>query len=128
MGDAPRLSVALAGLERGRAPGSWRAAWRIGNEGTATVTITRAWHPHGRFRSRRRALALRIPPQRWASLELTARCDAPAGSAVENVFLILDLTAARRRWRALARLALRVGTDGAPSFVVEAVDVHPAAG
>lgn len=88
----------------------------------------RAWHPHGRFRSSRRALSLRVPAGHFATLELPVRIAVGPGEAIENAFLILELTAARRRWRAVARLRVRGRASGPPTVAVEAVDVHPASG
>lgn len=88
----------------------------------------RAWHPHRRFRSSRRALSLRVSAGHFAALELPARIAVGPGEVVENAFLILELTAARRRWRAVARLRVRGRAGGPPRVAVEAVDVHPASG
>lgn len=125
--SAPRLAVALDEVRPGRAHGQWRASWRVRNDGAATMTIAQAWHPHGRFRSRRRALALRVAPGAAATFEITARSDVAPGEVVENAFLILQVTAARRRWRVFVRLWL-TGRPEAPLVTVQAVDAHPAEG
>lgn len=124
--DAPRLVVRLDALRSGRGAASWRATWRIRNDGPRTVTIHRAWHPHGRFRSARRAVALRIAPRVAGKLELPVRCDVRPGEIVANLFLILQVTSARRRWRVLARLRLRGRADAPPEVAVEAIEAHPA--
>ncbi|HEY4659001.1 MAG: hypothetical protein A3G84_04005 [Chloroflexi bacterium RIFCSPLOWO2_12_FULL_71_12] len=127
MGDAPRLKVALEALRPGRGPAAWRAAWRLSNGGTGPVTVRKAWHPHGRFRSRRRAISLRIPAGASRTLELATRSDVAAGEVVENAFLILQAVSARRRWRILARFTLRGQTGAPPAVSLEAVDANAAA-
>lgn len=123
----PRLGLILEALSPGRGAGVWRATWRIRDLGKRPLTVRQAWHPHPRFRGRRRGLALRVAAGASAAIELPVRTDVAPGEIVENAFLILQVTSARRRWRALARLRLR-GTDGRPRVTVEAVDVHPAEG
>lgn len=91
-----------------------------------TCAVLEAWHPHGRFRSRRRALALRIAPGSAGSIEMTVRSDIGADQVVENAFLILQVRSARRRWRVIARLRLRGRRGAPPETRVEAVDAHPA--
>ncbi len=90
------------------------------------MTVTEAWHPHGRFRSSRLPRSLRILPRSAARLEMPARIDAAPGDAIENCFLILRLSRGRERWRVLTRFTLRVDGRGTPSPRVEAIDVHPA--
>lgn len=124
----PRLAVALDELRPGRARGSWRATWRVRNEGTSAVTIVQAWHPHARFRSRRRGLALRVAPRRSATFDIVTRSDVASTELVENAFLILQLTAATGRWRVFTRFRLTGRPDGPPLVEVEAVDAHPAEG
>jgi hypothetical protein len=126
---APRVAVALDAIRPARARGSWRATWRIRNDGAAAITIVQAWHPHGRFRSRRRSLALRVRPGSHATLDLPVRSDVAPDEVVENAFLILQVTAARRAWRVFARFRLfgQAG-GGVPGIVVEAVDAHPVEG
>jgi hypothetical protein len=125
---APRLAVALDAIRPVR-EGSWRATWRIRNDGAAAIAIVQAWHPHGRFRSRRRSLALRVRPASHATLELPVRSDVAPDEVVENAFLILQVTSARRAWRMFVRFRLfgRTG-GGVPRIVVEAVDAHPVEG
>ena len=127
MGDAPRLKVALEALRPGRGETAWRAEWRLTNGGAAAVTVRQAWHPHGRFRSRRRAVSLRIPAGASRTLALPARSDVAAGEVVENAFLILGAVSGRRRWRVLARFTLRGAAGAPPGLSMEAVDAHPAA-
>lgn len=127
MGDAPRLSVALEALRPGRGPRLWRAEWRLSARGPDAVTVQQAWHPHGRFRSRRRRVSLRIPAGESRTLALPARSDIAAGEVVENAFLILEAVSARRRWRILVRFTLHGAPGTPPAVSVEAVDAQPAA-
>jgi len=123
---SPRIAVSFEAIRR-RGERSWLVTWRIRNGGATPVTVTEAWHPHGRFHSSRLRRSLRIPARASASLELPARIDAAPGDEIENCFLILRASRGREGWRALSRFTLRIGDDGTPSARVEAIDVHPAA-
>ncbi|MGH2378076.1 MAG: hypothetical protein ACRDGT_06325 [Candidatus Limnocylindria bacterium] len=125
-GAAPRLIVEPGGLLSGRTGGPWRAVWVVRNEGDRPVAIVRGWHPHGRFRSSRRRLDLRLRAGHYATFALPARTDVRRREVIANAFLILDLTSARRRWRLVARLRLRGRAGAPPRVTVEAIDVHPA--
>jgi hypothetical protein len=119
----PRIGVALESVER-RTTG-WSVAWRIRNGSAAPLTVTEAWHPHGRFRSSRLRRSLRVPARGSASLEVPARIDAAPGDTVENCFLILRVAQGRGRYRVLARSTLRVDEAGTPRPDVRSVDVEP---
>lgn len=89
------------------------------------MRIERAWHPHGRFRSTRRAIGVRVAAGHLATFAVPVRADVRDRETVENAFLIVEAGAAGERWRILARLRLR-GRAGVPRITVEAVDTHPA--
>ena len=55
---------------------------------------------------------------------LEISCDGPAGSEIENTFLILTAEAGAKGWRILARLRVRVGADGVPHPTTERIDVQ----
>lgn len=118
----PRVGVAFESVER-RTSG-WTVGWRIRNAGPSSLTVTEAWHPHGRFRSSRQRRSLRVPARGSASLALAASVDAAAGDVVENCFLILRVAEGRARYRVLARFTLRLDDAGTPRPAVERVDVH----
>ncbi len=116
----PRVDVALAAIRR-RGAATWLVTWRIRQRGASALTITEAWHPHGRFHSSRLRRSLRVPPRATATLELPARVDASPGHAVENCFLILRAARGRERWRILVRFTLRIERD-VPRLTIERVD------
>jgi len=55
---------------------------------------------------------------------LEISCDGPAGSEIENTFLIFTAEAGGTTWRILARMRVRVGADGVPHSVTERIDVQ----
>ena len=77
------------------------------------------WLPHDKFYSGRHTFdpSLKLGPKEAADLELLVECQEPAGSVVENAFVILQLIRLGRPWRAfgrhrLARIHRRTPMDG----------------
>ena len=73
--------------------GQWTAFWRIQNSDGHPLEIKSVWLPHDRFYSGRHTFdpSLKLGPKEAADLQLLVECQEPAGSVVENAFVILQL-------------------------------------
>jgi hypothetical protein len=109
------------------AGGRWLCTWRIHNVGQEPLQLLAAGLPHSRFRSEEQELspAPKLLPGESARLALAVACREPAGTVVENAFLILRVLWGERPWRIFARL--RVGFDqrGAPESTTEVITTQP---
>jgi hypothetical protein len=105
------------------APGKWKIRWRITNEGDA-LYLTQIAAPHGKFRSADHAIAVVLPAGGTFEPQLEIACAEPAGQEIENTFLILTAEAGEQTWRILARMRVRVGSDGVPHPATERIDVQ----
>lgn len=115
--EPPRLTVVPVGVDRGAE--GWRVTCRLENRDARSVRVIGSRLPHGRFRGPERAHDLALEPGAEARLELEVRCAEPAGSVIENAFLILRVAVDGEPWRLLARLTVRVDAEGAPIPTVE---------
>lgn len=124
---SPRLHIEQDSLRAGPAPGRWFVTWRLHNPTEEPLQILAAWLPHGRFRGEERELtpALTLSKDESARLELPVACREPAGTVVENAFLILRVLYLAALWRVLARLRVTVDEQGAPHGVTVVVTTHP---
>jgi hypothetical protein len=105
------------------APGKWKIRWRITNEGDA-LHLTQIAAPHGKFRSLDHAIDVALAAGGRFEPQLEIACAEPAGSEIENTFLIVTAEAAPKTWRILARMRVRVTSDGVPHPVTERIDVQ----
>jgi hypothetical protein len=98
----------------------WLVTWRLLNSGGSAVSLASAWIPHGRFRGAfgRVPLALQIAPGASHPLALQVRASEPAGTVVENAFLILQTD----RWRIFTRMRIEFSPDPLP--IVEQVTLQ----
>jgi hypothetical protein len=119
---APRVAVAPLAVTRAAA-GTWKVRWRITNQGDA-LRLVQIVAPHGKFRSRDHAIDVALAPDGSFEPQLEIACAEPAGSEIENTFLIVTAEAAAKSWRILARMRVRVDGDGVPHPVTERVDVQ----
>jgi hypothetical protein len=119
---APRVAVASLAVTRG-APGTWKVRWRVTNEGDA-LRLVHIAAPHGKFRSRDHAIDVALAPGGSFEPQLEIASAEPAGSEIENTFLIITAESGEKRWRILARMRVRVGSDGVPHPTTERVDVQ----
>lgn len=103
--------------------GQWKVRWRITNEGEA-LHLTAIAAPHGKFRSRDHDIDVALTADGSFEPQLEIACGEPANSEIENTFLILTAEAAEKTWRILARMRVRVGSDGVPHPVTERIDAQ----
>jgi hypothetical protein len=105
------------------APGKWKIRWRITNEGEA-LHLTQITAPHGKFRSPDHAIDVTVSAGGAFEPQLEIACAEPAGSEIENTFLIVTAEAGEKTWRILARMRIRVTSDGVPHPATERIDVQ----
>jgi len=98
-------------------------SWRITNDGEP-LQLVGISAPHGKFRSRDHAIDVALGPGASFEPRLEIACSEPAGSEIENTFLIVTAQAEAKTWRILARMRVRVTADGVPHPVTERVDMQ----
>ncbi|HEY7316185.1 MAG TPA: hypothetical protein VIE89_01330 [Candidatus Binatia bacterium] len=114
--DEPK--VAVEGLCRNRQAGSgqWLFAWRVQNLTDHPLAFIAARCPHGQFKSVERVFdpPLRAAGGGSAMIEISVRCEEPAGAVIENGFLILLVEWLNARWRVFVRLRVTIDQNGIP--------------
>ena len=107
--------------------GRWLCTWRIHNLGQEPLQLLAAGLPHGRFRSEEQELSPppNVLPGESARLALTVACGEPAGTVVENAFLILRVLWQERPWRILARLRVVFDRHRVPENSTEVITTQP---
>ena len=90
------------------------------------MTLQAAWQPHGRFRAAERTLsdAPRLAPGDATELVLPVAFDEPAGTEVENAFVILRVLDDDVPWRVLTRLTARADRGKGLSARVETISTQ----
>ncbi|HEY3306624.1 MAG TPA: hypothetical protein VGL70_24140 [Candidatus Binatia bacterium] len=123
----PAVRVAQEVVEHGAAPDLWRITWRIENVGDGPLKILAARCPHGKFRCEEKELspALDLEVKERGEIELVVRCEEPAGSVIENAFLIVRALWAGNPWLILARLRVSVNGEGTPAAATELITSQP---
>jgi hypothetical protein len=119
---APRVTVKPLAVARA-APGTWNVRWRITNEGDP-LHLSAIAAPHGKFRSRDHAIDVALAAGGSFEPQLEIASGEPAGSEIENAFLIITAEAGTDAWRILARMRVRVDGDGVPHPATERIDVQ----
>jgi hypothetical protein len=119
---APQVRIVIGSCQREGAGDRWNLGVEVANDGSKPITLEEAWIPHGRFRGDgRQALSESVAPGASASLEFVVRADEPAGTVVENAFLILRARINDSAWRIFSRMRVEFAEDGAPMPIVESV-------
>ena len=105
----------------------WLCTWRIQNLSQEPLQVLSAGLPHSRFRSEEQELspAPELIPGESAQLTLAVACREPAGTVVENAFLILRVLWREQLWRILARLRVVFDQHGAPESSTEVITTQP---
>ena len=109
------------------ASGRWLCTWRIQNLGQEPLQLLAVGLPHSRFRSEERELspAPNLLPGESARLALAVACREPAGTVVENAFLILRVLWGEQPWRIFARLRVVFDQHEVPENSTEMVTTQP---
>jgi hypothetical protein len=107
------VRILVASVGAATAPGHWNVTWQVSNLLAEPVAIEDAWVPHGRFRGQGHvAPGKTLAPRAVTSVVLSVASDEPAGSVVENAFLILRLRGAEQAWRVFARMRIEFTAAG----------------
>jgi hypothetical protein len=119
----PRVAVEELHRSKEAEHGRWLFAWRIQNLTEEPITFVAARCPHGQFRSEERFFdpPLHAAAGRNATIEMPVLCDEPAGTLVENGFLILTTEWREDKWRIFVRLRVMVDPEGTPGTGAELI-------
>jgi hypothetical protein len=119
----PRVAVEELHRSKEAEHGRWLFAWRIQNLTEEPITFVAARCPHGQFRSEERFFdpPLHAAAGRNAIIEMPVLCDEPAGTVIENGFLILLVEWLDKRWRIFVRLRVTVSQQGVPETATELI-------
>ena len=121
--DGPKIAVEE--LRRTRDAGSdrWLFGWRIQNLTQQPTRFLAARCPHGKFRSGERIFdpPLYAAGGKNATIEMPVLCNEPAGTIVENAFLILLVEWLETSWRLFVRLRVTINEKGEPETVTELI-------
>jgi hypothetical protein len=86
-----------------------------------------AWIPHSRFHGDGRlALEQPLAPGAHTTLAFTITADEPAGTRVDNAFVILRVLHADHAWRVFTRMRIEFDAAAAPHPIRERVTMQPA--
>ncbi len=107
------------------ARGRWKVRWRITNEGDP-LHLTAIAAPHGKFRSPDHDIDVALAAGGTFEPQLEIASAEPAGTEIENTFLIVTAESGAGTWRILARMRVRVGADGVPHPATDRIDVQEA--
>jgi len=123
----PTVAVESVGPGAASVGGRWLCTWRIHNLAQEPVQLLSAGMPHSRFRSEEQELcpAPQLLPGEGSRLALVVACREPAGTVVENAFLILRVLWRERPWRILARLRVVFDQHGVPEDSTEVITTQP---
>jgi hypothetical protein len=79
--------------------------------------------PHGQFKSAERFFEppLHAPARKNATIDMSVRCDEPAGAVIENGFLILLVEWLDKKWRIFVRLRVIINQQGEPETLSELI-------
>jgi hypothetical protein len=121
--DEPKVAVEELRRNREVGSGCWLFSWRIQNLTEQPVKFLAARCPHGQFRSAERVFdpPLQAAAKRATTIEMSVRCDEPAGAVIENGFLILLVEWLNDRWRIFVRLRVTINQQGVPETATELI-------
>ena len=97
--DEPKVAVEEFRRSREVENGRWLFGWRIQNLTEQPINF--------------------LASRRAATIEMSVRCDEPAGAVIENGFLILLVEWVNDRWRIFVRLRVTINQQGEPETATE---------
>jgi hypothetical protein len=123
----PTVVVESACPSATSACGQWLCTWRIQNLSPEPLQLLATGLPHSRFRSEEQELSpsQKLLPGESARLALTVACREPAGTVVENAFLILRVLWREQLWRILARLRVVFDQHSVPENSTVVITTQP---
>ena len=121
--DEPKVAVDELRRNREVGNGRWLFSWRIQNLTEQPIRLFVARCPHGQFRSAERFFdpPLQAAAGKAATIEMPVSCDEPAGSVIENGFLILLIEWLDKQWRIFVRLRVIINEAGEPETATELI-------
>jgi hypothetical protein len=121
--DEPKVAVEELHRNREAGNGRWSFGWRIQNLTEHPIKFLAARCPHGQFKSEERFFdpPLQAAAGRTATIEMSVRCDEPAGAVIENGFLILLVEWLDKQWRIFVRLHVINNEEGEPETATELI-------
>jgi hypothetical protein len=126
--DVPKIAVEE--LRRNREVGSdrWLFGWRIQNLTQQPTKFLAARCPHGKFRSGERIFdpPLYAAGGKNATIEMPVLCNEPAGTIVDNAFLILLVEWLETSWRLFVRFRVTINEKGEPETATELITTQRA--
>jgi hypothetical protein len=126
--DGPKIAVEE--LRRNREVGSdrWLFGWRIQNLTQQPTKFLAARCPHGKFRSGERIFdpPLYAAGGKNATIEMPVLCNEPAGTIVDNAFLILLVEWLETSWRLFVRFRVTINEKGEPETATELITTQRA--
>ena len=119
----PKVTVGELRRIREVGSGRWLFAWRIQNCTHQPIKFLTARCPHGKFRSDEKVFdpPLHAAAGKSATIEMSVLCDEPAGSIVENAFLILLVEWLEASWRLFVRFRVTIDQQGEPETATELI-------
>jgi hypothetical protein len=120
---APQITLEQVSADREKVQTAWDIGWRIENLGEQPVYVSAVRLPHGQFKSAERRFdpAIGVAQGNKAELNISVKCDEPAGLVTENAFVILSVASLGEQWRIFVRLRVMVTTDGRPETATELI-------
>ena len=119
----PKVTVGELRRNREVGSGRWLFAWHIQNCTQQPIKFLAARCPHGKFRSAEKIFdpPLDAAAGKNATIEMSVLCDEPAGSIVENAFLILLVEWLEASWRLFVRFRVTIDQQGDPETATELI-------
>src|ERR1051326_1230813 len=105
----PPVRIAATACEATSTPCVWSVTWRVENVSRDEITIDDVWVPHVRFKGEGYIrVGLTLEAGEHVDLTLSVAADEPAGTVVEDAFVILRVRGPRPRCSPPASAAIRV--------------------
>ena len=126
--DGPKISAEQVRRNREVGRDRWLFHWRIQNLTEQPMKFLAGRCPHGQFRSAERFFdpPLHAAAGKNATIEMSVLCDEPAGTVIENGFLILLVEWLNNRWRIFVRLRVTINQQGEPETATELITTQRA--
>ena len=121
--DGPKVAVDERHGDRESGSGRWLFGWSVQNLTGQPIKFFAARCPHGQFKSEERSFdpPLQAAPGKATTIEMSVRCDEPAGAVIENGFLILLVDWQNARWRIFVRLRVTINPQGLPTTATQLI-------
>jgi hypothetical protein len=121
--DEPKVAVDELRRDRESGSGRWLFGWSVQNLTGQPIKFHAVRCPHGQFKSEEQFYdpPLLAVAGGTATIEIPVRCDEPAGTVIENGFLILLVEWLNDRWRIFVRLRVTINQQGLPETATQLI-------